>query len=120
MEQYGTDVMEERYGLAMERIGQIEKEQAVPAPYGEYFRETAGFLLLMGQVRELLRSGAGDELTWNSGRSGTGGFMRIFCRKTMGKAMETPFWRKENWESLSESCCVFCMRSWRGAGRLCV
>ena len=63
MEQYGTDVMEERYGLAMERIGQIEKEQAVPAPYGEYFRETAGFLLLMGQVRELLRSGGGDELT---------------------------------------------------------
>ena len=51
MEQYGTDVMEERYGLAMERISQIEKEQTVPAPYGEYFRETAGFLLLMGQVR---------------------------------------------------------------------
>ena len=63
MEQYGTDVMEERYGLAMERIGQIEKEQTVPAPYGEYFRKTAGFLLLMGQVRELLRSGGGDELT---------------------------------------------------------
>lgn len=52
-----TDTMEERYALAMERIGDMMQEQTVPAPFDSYFRSVAGFLLQMKQVREQLKSG---------------------------------------------------------------
>ncbi len=45
--------IKERYDLAMERIRSIEDERTVKEPYREYFRKTAGFLLLVKRVEDL-------------------------------------------------------------------
>lgn len=72
MENSGMNAMEERYALAMERIGQMGGESTVPAPYQNYFVRTADFLLMMGELRRLLKSGVGKTLTleqwqeWNA------------------------------------------------------
>ena len=55
--------MEERYALAMERIGEMLQEWTVPAPFDSYFRSTAQFLSMLGQVREELCSGRTEEYT---------------------------------------------------------
>lgn len=55
--------MEERYALAMERIGEMLQERTVPAPFDSYFRSTAQFLSMLGQVREELCSGRTEEYT---------------------------------------------------------
>ena len=54
MTDYRIEEMEERYTLAMERIGEMLQEQTVPAPFDSYFRSVAGFLIQMKQ-QQLLR-----------------------------------------------------------------
>lgn len=72
MEYDRNNPMEERYELAMERIGQMKREQTVPAPYEDYFCRLADFLMELGKVRQLFRSGKDRELTleewqeWNA------------------------------------------------------
>ena len=66
MENSGMNAMEERYALAMERIGQMRGEATVPAPYQDYFVRTGDFLLMMGELRWLLKSGVGNCLLYTS------------------------------------------------------
>ena len=63
MTDYRIEEMEERYTLAMERIGEMLQEQTVPAPFDSYFRDVAGFLTMLHQVREELRSGRTEGYT---------------------------------------------------------
>ncbi len=51
------DFMLERYELVLGRIKEIGDEETVPAPFSDYFKCTAQFLLLMDELREGLRSG---------------------------------------------------------------
>ncbi|MDO5345109.1 MAG: aminopeptidase [Lachnospiraceae bacterium] len=57
MTDYRVNAMEERYMLAMERIGEMLQEQTVPAPFDSYFRNVAEFLIMLKEVREELVSG---------------------------------------------------------------
>ena len=41
---------EERYTLMRERIQEIQKEEIVKEPYGEYFRKTADFILMVDRL----------------------------------------------------------------------
>lgn len=47
----------ERYTLAVERIGRIEKEETVPQPYRDYFSKTAEFIGMIEQVRRQMMEG---------------------------------------------------------------
>lgn len=48
------EYLKERYCLAMERIHGICAEKTVPAPFCDYFRKTAEFLLLMESLKKKL------------------------------------------------------------------
>ena len=48
-------MINERYELAKERLFDIEKEEIVPMPYREYFREVAQFLVRMCKTYEEIR-----------------------------------------------------------------
>lgn len=54
-------ILNERYDLAINRISEIEQEPEVPACFVSYVRKTAGFLLLMDEVRQKLQSGYFEE-----------------------------------------------------------
>lgn len=66
----------ERFGLAMERIASIETEETVAVPFDRYFKETAGFLLMMGRLYDLVKDGRYQSQTlaeleqWNEGLYG--------------------------------------------------
>ena len=49
-----NEEMKERYELAMERVTNILEEESVKAPYQEYFKKTAGFILQIKDLVELV------------------------------------------------------------------
>ncbi len=49
-----ADPLEERWNLAMIRIREMETEKTVPVPFYDYFQRTAGFLMQMKELREML------------------------------------------------------------------
>lgn len=51
------DFLEERYGLSMARIHEIGAEGTVPAPFSDYFKRTARFLLMMEELRGRVDAG---------------------------------------------------------------
>lgn len=63
MELYKENMVEERYALAMERIGQMQQERTVPAPFDSYFRKTAQFLQMLHAQRQSLKDGSAKEWT---------------------------------------------------------
>ena len=50
-------MINERYELAKERVLEIGKEELVPMPYRDYFRNTAEFLVLICKTYEQIRDG---------------------------------------------------------------
>ncbi|SHK50541.1 Leucyl aminopeptidase (aminopeptidase T) [Hespellia stercorisuis DSM 15480] len=54
--------IKERYTLSIERIKEIGTEDSVGTEYKAYFEYVAAFILQIDQVRELVESGAWDEL----------------------------------------------------------
>ena len=48
---------EERYTLMRERIQEIQKEEIVKEPYGEYFRKTAEFILMVDRLHDKIQKG---------------------------------------------------------------
>ena len=48
---------EERYTLMRERIQEIQKEEVVKEPYGEYFRKTAEFILMVDRLHDKIQKG---------------------------------------------------------------
>jgi len=44
-------MVEMRYELAIERIQNIPHEKTVAAPFGDYFRKLAGFVLMIDELR---------------------------------------------------------------------
>lgn len=56
-----NEEVKERFGLVMERIAEIEREEAVEAPYIDYFKKVSGFILLNKKVLEQEESGALDK-----------------------------------------------------------
>ena len=48
---------EERYALMRGRIQEIQKEEVVKEPYGEYFRKTADFILMVDNLYEKIQKG---------------------------------------------------------------
>ncbi len=63
MEQILTDrdSLRERYGLAVDRIRQIGTEETVKGACRDYFRNVAGFLLLMEELWDTVEKGRLDE-----------------------------------------------------------
>lgn len=57
MSQENQTFLEERYGLAMERIHSICEDQTVPEPFSEYFCKVAGFIIQMEDLKRKLESG---------------------------------------------------------------
>ena len=60
---------EERYGLALERLGQIHKEHSVPVIFRDFFQREASFLIRMDALSEKLAAGefrgaSLEELEW--------------------------------------------------------
>ena len=60
---------EERYGLALERLGQIQKEHSVPVIFRDFFQREASFLIRMDALSEKLAAGefrgaSLEELEW--------------------------------------------------------
>lgn len=53
----GLEAMRERYVLVMERIGQIAQEHTVSEPFGDYFRQTAQFILKIKRLEEQQQQG---------------------------------------------------------------
>ena len=51
------EVLRERYCLASRRIQEICGEETVPAPFCDFFRRTAGFLVQMIELKEALETG---------------------------------------------------------------
>ncbi len=58
-----NEAVRERYALCTGRIEEIAREEAVPEPYRDYFRRTAGFLLLMRQLLSDNENGAFDSMS---------------------------------------------------------
>ena len=58
-----SDVLRERFELAMERIGEIAGEATVPEIYQPYFRRTAGFILTMEGLYGEIRNGHTENYT---------------------------------------------------------
>ena len=52
-----TELTEERYELAMERISQIPDERAAGERFGPWLRRTAEFILLLDRFYRCVRSG---------------------------------------------------------------
>ena len=50
-------ILRERYALAMERIEAVGKEQTAPAPFCDYFKKTAAFLVQMAELKAKLDGG---------------------------------------------------------------
>ena len=50
-------MINERYELAKERLFEIEKEEVIPMPYRDYFREVAQFLGEICKTYEEIRDG---------------------------------------------------------------
>lgn len=71
-----NEKVQERFDLAMERIASIETEETVTAPFDRYFKETAGFLLMIGRLYDLVKGGRYQSQTleeleqWNEGLYG--------------------------------------------------
>ncbi len=57
VEEERADLLRERFSLASGRIREIGAEDTVPAPFSDYFKTTAQFLLLMQELRERIGSG---------------------------------------------------------------
>lgn len=53
-----NEAVRERYGLAVERIREMESEETVEEPFREYFRRTAAFIGMMDQLRQLAEDGS--------------------------------------------------------------
>lgn len=53
-----NEAVRERYGLAVERIREMESEETVEEPFREYFRRTAAFIGMMDQLRQLVEDGS--------------------------------------------------------------
>ena len=51
------EILQERYTLSIERIREIEKEQVVTAPFLDYFKKTAGFIVQMDTLYRQIESG---------------------------------------------------------------
>ena len=50
-------MIEERYGLAVERIREMKKEQTAKEPFTDYFHKMAEFVLMIDEVRDKLAQG---------------------------------------------------------------
>lgn len=61
--------IEERYGLAMERIREIKEENDVKMPLREYFHKVAAFLISVDKVAGMLRDGSYNNLSFNELKS---------------------------------------------------
>ena len=51
------ELMLERFTLMKDRIQEIQGEELVKAPYRDFFKKTAAFLIQMMEVREKLQKG---------------------------------------------------------------
>ena len=52
-----NESVRERFSLTMERIGSMEAEETIKEPFASYFKEEAGFLLMMGELFGLAEAG---------------------------------------------------------------
>lgn len=82
------EVLAERCQLAVERIREIGGEDLLQPEFGDYFKRTAEFLLLLEETRQFLKSGKAKQASLKNCRSETRACMRIFCRKITKKATE--------------------------------
>ncbi len=55
---FGKEFLQERYELVTERIREIGTEDTVPAPFSDYFKKTAEFLLMLAGLKGEIESGA--------------------------------------------------------------
>lgn len=51
------NIIEERYGIAIDRIREIAKENIVKKPYDDYFKKTAQFIMELDEVYQFIKSG---------------------------------------------------------------
>lgn len=55
--------IKERYGLSVERIQGILKEETVTDPYRSYFREVSGFLMNIENIRKIREDGTWEQMS---------------------------------------------------------
>lgn len=58
-----NEMMEERHALALERIRLIGGEETVAAPYADFFKKTAEFILWMDEISEEQKRGVLEAMT---------------------------------------------------------
>ncbi len=90
-------MIEERYELAAGRIREMRTEETVRSPFREYFREMAGFVGMLDEVRTKIADGTYQEqgiqklAEWNR---------RLYqdIRTRMRPAMPIRLMRYRSWE----------------------
>ena len=81
-------MIEERYDLAIGRIGRIGGEESVKLPFRKFFQKTASFLLMIDELKKEIESGIFQ--SWKRGMTGCTG---TFCRIITVQATEIRFLR---------------------------
>ena len=93
-------MIEERYRLAVDRIGEMRSEQTVQATFTDYFHKMAEFAMMIAEIscqKEFIGTGARRNL---QGR--TGDCMRIFCRAPMREVMRIRRMLSAYWETSTD------------------
>ncbi len=84
------EIVRERYELSMERIREIREEEAVASSFADYFRKTADFLLMVGEVYRELQSGR--ELTMKECEERNERLYEDILPKNYGHSYGNPAW----------------------------
>ena len=92
---------EERYALMRGRIQEIQKEEVVKEPYGEYFRKTAEFILMVDRLHDKIQKGWLNNASQKELKKIIMLCIRIFCLKIMALLMEILLMHRACWEKFS-------------------
>lgn len=57
------DIINERYEIAIDRIKEISKENIVPQPYGDYFKNVAEFIITIDELNSLVKENKLEDYT---------------------------------------------------------
>ena len=86
-------MIEERYDLAIGRIGRIGGEESVKLPFRKFFQKTASFLLMIDELKKEIESGGMKNGIFQSWKRGMTGCTGTFCRIITVQATEIRFLR---------------------------
>ena len=104
-------MMEERYNLAVDRIGDIKEERTVDVKFRDYFVKVAEFIHLIDGTKKKIEDHTFDGMQIEE-LHGTRSFTAISFRNITGRAMQIRIMRWRSLEKRMEAHSVRCMRKY--------